>query len=59
MELRPDCIPRHVAVIMDGNGRWAERRGLGRIRGHRQGLEALRGVSQLRTLRVFLEGTSA
>ena len=42
--LRPDCIPRHVAIIMDGNGRWAERRGLSRIRGHRQGLEALRGV---------------
>ena len=41
---RPDGIPRHVAIIMDGNGRWAERRGFSRIRGHRQGLEALRGV---------------
>jgi undecaprenyl diphosphate synthase len=42
--LRADRIPRHVAIIMDGNGRWAERRGFSRIRGHRQGLEALRGV---------------
>ena len=39
-----DRIPRHVAIIMDGNGRWAERRGLSRIKGHRQGLEAVRSV---------------
>ncbi len=32
-------LPRHVAVIMDGNGRWAERRGLARIHGHEQGAE--------------------
>jgi len=37
-------IPRHVAVIMDGNGRWAERRGLSRIEGHRAGLESVRAV---------------
>jgi undecaprenyl diphosphate synthase len=42
--LVPEQIPRHVAVIMDGNGRWAERRGLSRIEGHRQGLEAARAV---------------
>ncbi len=36
--------PRHVAVIMDGNGRWAERRGLDRIEGHRAGLDAVREV---------------
>ena len=36
--------PRHVAIIMDGNGRWAERRGLSRIEGHREGLEAVRDV---------------
>ena len=35
---------RHVAIIMDGNGRWAERRGLSRIEGHREGLEAVREV---------------
>ena len=36
------CIPRHVALIMDGNGRWAASRGLPRSAGHRQGVEALR-----------------
>lgn len=35
-------IPRHLAVIMDGNGRWAERRGLPRVVGHREGVQALR-----------------
>jgi undecaprenyl diphosphate synthase len=37
-------IPRHVAIIMDGNGRWARRRLLPRVAGHRKGVEALRGV---------------
>jgi undecaprenyl diphosphate synthase len=36
------AVPRHVAVIMDGNGRWAKRRHLPRIAGHRQGVEAVR-----------------
>ncbi len=36
--------PRHVAVIMDGNGRWAEERGLPRIEGHRAGVEKIRSV---------------
>jgi undecaprenyl diphosphate synthase len=35
-------LPRHVAIIMDGNGRWAETRGLPRIAGHRRGAEAVR-----------------
>lgn len=35
---------RHLAIIMDGNGRWAERRGLPRVEGHRAGIEALRRV---------------
>lgn len=34
-------IPRHVAIIMDGNGRWAKRRGLPRIEGHRRGAETI------------------
>jgi len=34
--------PRHVAIIMDGNGRWASARGLPRGEGHRRGVEALR-----------------
>lgn len=37
-------MPRHVAIIMDGNGRWATDRGLPRIAGHRAGVEALREV---------------
>ena len=37
-------IPQHIAIIMDGNGRWAKRRGLPRVAGHRQGVEALRRV---------------
>jgi undecaprenyl diphosphate synthase len=39
--LDPDRIPRHVAVVMDGNGRWAKRRGLKRTEGHAAGEEAL------------------
>jgi undecaprenyl diphosphate synthase len=38
--------PRHVAIIMDGNGRWAKARFLPRIAGHRQGVEAVRRVSR-------------
>ena len=38
----PEKGPRHVALIMDGNGRWAERRGLPRVMGHREGVQALR-----------------
>jgi undecaprenyl diphosphate synthase len=37
-------IPRHVAVIMDGNGRWARKRMLNRIEGHRRGIESVRAV---------------
>jgi undecaprenyl diphosphate synthase len=44
LSLDPDHLPRHVAVIMDGNGRWAASRGLPRIAGHREGLSALRDV---------------
>ena len=47
-ELRPEGpsagVPRHVAIIMDGNGRWAKARGLPRAAGHRQGAEAARKV---------------
>src|SRR5215216_7394583 len=37
-------LPRHVAIIMDGNGRWAARRGQPRIAGHRAGIEAVRAA---------------
>ena len=50
-EPRPDhpgsgggAVPRHVAIIMDGNGRWAQARGLPRVAGHRQGAESVRKV---------------
>ena len=39
---RPPAVPRHVAIIMDGNGRWAARRGLPRSAGHKAGVDALR-----------------
>ena len=39
-----DRLPRHVAVIMDGNGRWAERRRLPRVEGHRAGIKSVREV---------------
>ena len=45
-----NCVPRHVAIIMDGNGRWAAERGLPRQAGHKQGVEALR-----RTVRAAAE----
>jgi len=38
----PDRIPRHVAIIMDGNGRWAAQRHLPRVEGHRAGIDAVR-----------------
>jgi undecaprenyl diphosphate synthase len=43
-ELKADRMPRHVAVIMDGNGRWAEAHGQDRNAGHRAGLDAVRDV---------------
>ena len=39
-------VPRHVAIIMDGNGRWAQQRGLPRVAGHRAGAEAVRRALQ-------------
>ena len=39
-------VPRHVAIIMDGNGRWAKKRFLPRIAGHKQGVEAVRRISR-------------
>jgi undecaprenyl diphosphate synthase len=41
-DLIRDRLPRHVAVIMDGNGRWAKRRGMPRIMGHRRGADVLK-----------------
>ncbi len=41
-QLDPERMPRHVAIIMDGNGRWARDRGLPRVKGHKAGVRALR-----------------
>nr|NDG08100.1 di-trans,poly-cis-decaprenylcistransferase [Oxalobacteraceae bacterium] len=38
------CVPRHVAIIMDGNGRWATQRYLPRVAGHAKGVEAVRAA---------------
>jgi undecaprenyl diphosphate synthase len=43
-KLDPGRLPRHIAIIMDGNGRWAKRRHLPRVAGHRVGVEAVRNV---------------
>ncbi len=57
--LGPDKVPSHVAIIMDGNGRWAKQRGLPRIEGHRRGVETVRTVTDagrelgLRTLTLY------
>ena len=39
-----ESMPRHIAIIMDGNGRWAQQRGLPRIRGHEEGAKTVRAV---------------
>ncbi len=39
-----DKLPRHIAIIMDGNGRWAKKRGLPRVAGHREGINSVREI---------------
>ena len=43
--IAPDKLPRHLAVIMDGNGRWAQQRGLVRTSGHDAGAKTIRTVT--------------
>ncbi|GIM47832.1 isoprenyl transferase [Collibacillus ludicampi] len=43
--IQPDTVPYHVAIIMDGNGRWAKKRGLPRIAGHRAGMKTVKEVT--------------
>src|SRR5205085_11663028 len=43
-DLPRERFPRHIAVIMDGNGRWAVRRGLERVKGHQEGARSVRAV---------------
>ncbi|MEW6101635.1 MAG: isoprenyl transferase [Candidatus Omnitrophota bacterium] len=57
--LDPKNMPRHVAIIMDGNGRWAQERGLSRTSGHRKGIERVKEIVkaaselQIKTLTLF------
>ncbi|EOA13761.1 hypothetical protein CARUB_v10026853mg [Capsella rubella] len=46
-ELQPELMPKHVAIIMDGNGRWAKNQGLQPWDGHRAGVEALKEIVEL------------
>ena len=43
-DIPAERIPQHIAIIMDGNGRWAKKRGMPRLYGHSAGVEALRGI---------------
>ena len=42
--MNPDTLPEHVAIIMDGNGRWAKKRAFNRIRGHEEGAKSVREI---------------
>ena len=44
LSLKSDQLPQHIAIIMDGNGRWAKKRSLNRIKGHREGAESVRDI---------------
>lgn len=46
LDVAPEKIPKHVAIIMDGNGRWAQRQELPRIRGHQQGAKTVRLITE-------------
>lgn len=43
-KINPQLLPKHIGIIMDGNGRWAQHRGLARTKGHKEGLEAAKRV---------------
>lgn len=51
--LREDAVPQHVAVIMDGNGRWAKKRALNRLKGHKAGIAAVASSFARRATRAF------
>ncbi|MEB3217665.1 MAG: isoprenyl transferase [Nostocales cyanobacterium 94392] len=62
-DLKKELLPKHVAVIMDGNGRWAKRRGLPRIMGHKRGVDILKDLLRccqdwgIKTLTVYAFST--
>ena len=45
-QIQSERIPRHIAIIMDGNGRWAKRQGLARMFGHRKGVETVHEITE-------------
>lgn len=45
-QIKQDRIPRHIAIIMDGNGRWAKKQGLARMFGHKQGVETVHRITE-------------
>ncbi|WP_096435377.1 isoprenyl transferase [Alteribacter populi] len=63
LDLDPRNIPNHVAIIMDGNGRWAKKRGLPRIAGHREGMNVIKKIVKksnqlgIRTLTLYAFST--
>lgn len=45
-QIIPDKVPQHIAIIMDGNGRWAKSKGMPRVLGHRSGVKSVREVTE-------------
>jgi undecaprenyl diphosphate synthase len=45
-QIDPNKVPRHIAIIMDGNGRWAKSKGMPRVLGHRSGVKSVRNVTE-------------
>jgi undecaprenyl diphosphate synthase len=45
-QIIPDNVPQHIAIIMDGNGRWAKQKGMPRVLGHRSGVKSVREVTE-------------
>lgn len=45
-QIAPNKVPRHIAIIMDGNGRWAKSKGMPRVLGHRSGVKSVREVTE-------------
>lgn len=46
MDVKPESLPKHVGIIMDGNGRWAKKRGLLRSKGHKEGAKTFRKIGE-------------
>ena len=46
-QIQKDRLPRHIAIIMDGNGRWAKRQGMARMFGHRQGVDTVHRITEV------------